>query len=151
MTVNGKRLKKFDIHASNGVIHMITEVIYPFIPDQTIADVVSTDPRWGVCLNAFLKYFQNIWAVQGSYCLILRFSTLLAAVKAADLVDTLASEGPFTVFAPTNEAFDRVSCHRLLCCTKKIKLQAWNMETQLTVGALDTFVDLNLPPEKWNV
>merc|ERR1712107_290330 len=81
VTVNGKRLKKFDIHASNGVIHMITEVIYPFIPDQTIADVVSTDPR---------------------------FSTLLAAVKAAGLVDTLASEGPFTVFAPTNEAFDRV-------------------------------------------
>ena len=33
------------------------------------------------------------------------FSTLVAAVQAADLVDTLSSEGPFTVFAPTNEAF----------------------------------------------
>ena len=33
------------------------------------------------------------------------FSTLVAAVKAGDLVDTLKSEGPFTVFAPTNEAF----------------------------------------------
>ena len=33
------------------------------------------------------------------------FSTLVAAVKAADLVDTLKSDGPFTVFAPTNEAF----------------------------------------------
>ncbi|WP_237068709.1 fasciclin domain-containing protein [Microbulbifer guangxiensis] len=32
-------------------------------------------------------------------------STLVAAVKAADLVDTLNSEGPFTVFAPTNDAF----------------------------------------------
>merc|ERR1711997_930646 len=32
----------------------------------------------------------------------------LAAVKAAGLVDTLASEGPFTVFAPTNEAFAKV-------------------------------------------
>ena len=40
--------------------------------------------------------------------MIFRFSTLLAAVKAAGLVDTLASAGPFTVFAPTNEAFDRV-------------------------------------------
>ena len=30
-------------------------------------------------------------------------STLLAAVKAADLVDTLAGDGPLTVFAPTNE------------------------------------------------
>lgn len=33
------------------------------------------------------------------------FSTLVAAVKAADLVGVLQGEGPFTVFAPTNEAF----------------------------------------------
>ena len=33
-------------------------------------------------------------------------TTLVAAVKAAGLVDTLASEGPFTVFAPVNSAFD---------------------------------------------
>ncbi len=33
------------------------------------------------------------------------FSTLVAAVKAGDLVGTLSSEGPFTVFAPTDEAF----------------------------------------------
>ena len=33
------------------------------------------------------------------------FSTLLAAVQAADLGDTLAGEGPYTVFAPTDEAF----------------------------------------------
>jgi uncharacterized surface protein with fasciclin (FAS1) repeats len=33
------------------------------------------------------------------------FSTLLAAVEAADLGETLAGEGPFTVFAPTDEAF----------------------------------------------
>ena len=45
ITVNGKRIKTFDIEASNGVIHLMTEVIYPFIPDQTIADIVSTDPR----------------------------------------------------------------------------------------------------------
>ena len=35
-------------------------------------------------------------------------STLVAAVKAADLVSTLKSEGPFTVFAPTNTAFDKL-------------------------------------------
>ncbi|GGD38432.1 fasciclin domain-containing protein [Sinisalibacter lacisalsi] len=34
-----------------------------------------------------------------------RFTTLVAAVTAADLVETLSSEGPFTVFAPTNDAF----------------------------------------------
>ncbi|MEM9230858.1 MAG: fasciclin domain-containing protein [Pseudomonadota bacterium] len=33
------------------------------------------------------------------------FSTLVAAVAAADLVDTLQSDGPFTVFAPTDDAF----------------------------------------------
>lgn len=36
------------------------------------------------------------------------FSTLVTAVKAADLVETLASDGPFTVFAPTNEAFAKL-------------------------------------------
>jgi uncharacterized surface protein with fasciclin (FAS1) repeats len=35
-------------------------------------------------------------------------STLVTAVKAADLVDVLSGEGPFTVFAPTNDAFDKV-------------------------------------------
>lgn len=34
-----------------------------------------------------------------------RFSTLVAAVTAAGLVDTLAGEGPFTVYAPVNDAF----------------------------------------------
>lgn len=36
------------------------------------------------------------------------FSTLVAAVKAAELVDVLSSKGPFTVFAPTNEAFAKL-------------------------------------------
>ena len=35
-------------------------------------------------------------------------TTLVAAVKAADLVTTLKSAGPFTVFAPTNDAFDKL-------------------------------------------
>lgn len=36
------------------------------------------------------------------------FSTLVAAVKAAGLVETLSGEGPFTVFAPLNAAFDKL-------------------------------------------
>lgn len=35
-------------------------------------------------------------------------TTLVAAVKAAGLVETLQSQGPFTVFAPTNKAFDKL-------------------------------------------
>jgi uncharacterized surface protein with fasciclin (FAS1) repeats len=37
------------------------------------------------------------------------FKTLVAAVKAAGLVDTLKGDGPFTVFAPTDEAFGKLS------------------------------------------
>ena len=37
-----------------------------------------------------------------------KFKTLVAAVKAADLVDTLKGDGPFTVFAPTDEAFAKL-------------------------------------------
>jgi uncharacterized surface protein with fasciclin (FAS1) repeats len=36
------------------------------------------------------------------------FSTLVVALKAAGLVETLSSEGPFTVFAPTNDAFGKL-------------------------------------------
>jgi uncharacterized surface protein with fasciclin (FAS1) repeats len=41
-------------------------------------------------------------------------TTLVAAVKAAELVDTLKGAGPFTVFAPTNAAFDKVPKATLL-------------------------------------
>merc|ERR1712183_1091274 len=42
-----------------------------------------------------------------------RLSTLLAAVVAADLVETLSGEGPFTVFAPTNDAFAKIPADTL--------------------------------------
>jgi len=80
VTVNGKRVSKADVKADNGVIHMVSDVIYP-LPTSNIAELVTSDPR---------------------------FSTLLAAVGAAGLADTLAGEGPFTVFAPTNDAFAKI-------------------------------------------
>ncbi len=36
------------------------------------------------------------------------FSTLVTAIKEADLVETLSGDGPFTVFAPTNAAFEKI-------------------------------------------
>ena len=54
-------------------------------------------------------------------------TTLVAAVKAAELVATLQGEGPFTVFAPTNAAFDKLSegtVAMLLKPENKAKLQA---------------------------
>lgn len=53
------------------------------------------------------------------------FSTLVAAVKTAGLVETLSSEGPFTVFAPTNDAFAKLpdgTVSSLLMPTRKADL-----------------------------
>jgi uncharacterized surface protein with fasciclin (FAS1) repeats len=55
-----------------------------------------------------------------------KFNTLVAAVKAADLVDTLKGAGPFTVFAPTDEAFANLPAgvlEDLLKPENKAKLQ----------------------------
>jgi len=96
VTVNGKLMKKSDIVADNGMIHILSDVVYPF-PSVNIAELVSTDPR---------------------------FSTLLAAVSAAGLGDTLAGEGPFTVFAPTNDAFAKIpkdALDALLADTEALK------------------------------
>ena len=54
-------------------------------------------------------------------------TTLVAAVKAAELVETLKGEGPFTVFAPTNEAFEKLpkgTVETLLMAENKAKLQS---------------------------
>lgn len=56
-----------------------------------------------------------------------QFSTLVAAVKAADLVETLQGDGPFTVFAPTNAAFEKLpagTVENLLKPENKAQLQA---------------------------
>ncbi|MFM1561538.1 MAG: fasciclin domain-containing protein [Roseibacillus sp.] len=55
------------------------------------------------------------------------FSTLVAAVKAADLAETLSGDGPFTIFAPTNEAFAKLpkgTVAKLLKPENKKQLQA---------------------------
>ncbi len=49
------------------------------------------------------------------------FKTLVTAVKAAGLVDTLKGEGPFTVFAPTDEAFAKIPEDKLQALLKDKK------------------------------
>jgi len=77
----GTNIIKSDVLASNGVIHVIDSVLSPSDAgpaDPTIVELaVSND----------------------------NLKTLVAAVTAAGLVDTLNGNGPFTVFAPTDEAF----------------------------------------------
>ncbi len=76
--VDGARVVKADIETSNGIIHVIDAVILPR------KDIVDTAVAAG------------------------SFNTLVTAVKAADLVDTLKGKGPFTVFAPADSAFAKL-------------------------------------------
>ena len=82
--VNDATVIAADIEASNGVIHVIDAVILP--PSEEAAEEAPGN-------------IAEVAAAAGN------FETLLAAVEAAGLVDALTSEGPFTVFAPTDEAF----------------------------------------------
>ena len=86
-----------DIMATNGVIHVIDAVIIPITeaPKDTNTPVVEKDPLPG-------KSIVEIAAADS------QFSILVTALKAAKLTETLKGSGPFTVFAPTNEAFAKL-------------------------------------------
>ncbi len=75
--VDGATVIGADVEASNGIIHVIDQVLLP----EPIADILQTADGAGI------------------------FNTLLAAVDAAGLTATLQGDGPFTVFAPTDDAF----------------------------------------------
>ncbi|XZE32348.1 fasciclin domain-containing protein [Pirellulaceae bacterium SH501] len=79
VSVDNANVVKTDIGCTNGVIHVIDSVILP-----------ATDAIPAVADKAG------------------KFKTLLAAVKAAGLAEALSGEGPFTVFAPTDEAFAKI-------------------------------------------
>ena len=76
--INGAQVLITDVMADNGVIHVIDSVL---LPPGDIVEVAVADGR---------------------------FTTLAAALGAAGLVETLQGEGPFTVFAPTDDAFAKL-------------------------------------------
>merc|ERR1711976_1115803 len=80
VTATGAPISLVDQQASNGVIHVIDNMIIP-LPRQTLVEEVLQDPA---------------------------FSTLAGLVVLAELGDVLASPGPFTLFAPDNTAFSKV-------------------------------------------
>ena len=45
ITINGKKVKKADIKADNGVIHTLSDVLYP-IPENDLADTLIADERY---------------------------------------------------------------------------------------------------------
>merc|ERR1712176_1460550 len=86
--INDSTVTATDIEASNGVIHVIDTVLIPEEVSQMLAPPMPN----------------LVEIAQGSE----DFSTLVDLVVTADLVDTLSGPGPFTVFAPTNEAFAKL-------------------------------------------
>ena len=78
-TVGNAKVVKTDIVCSNGIIHVVDSVIMP--STKTIPEVATEAGK---------------------------FKTLLAAAKAAGLAETLGTDGPFTVFAPTDAAFAKL-------------------------------------------
>ncbi|NTV35937.1 MAG: fasciclin domain-containing protein [Syntrophaceae bacterium] len=81
--VNDSQVIITDIAASNGTIHVIDTVL---LPKMDIAETAIADGR---------------------------FKTLVTALQAADLVETLKGAGPFTVFAPTDDAFAKIPAETL--------------------------------------
>ena len=91
--VNNATVVAADIEASNGVIHVIDTVLLPPAPEP--------DPEDDDAMDEPEEPGTIVEVAVGSGA----FPTLVAAVQAAGLVDVLGGEGPFTVFAPTEEAF----------------------------------------------
>lgn len=115
--VNDANIVAADVAASNGVIHVIDTVILPpsivaaaaeaaatpAATEEAVAEAAATpEPTEEVAAEAAVADIVDTAVAAGS------FNTLVAAVQAAGLVDALKGEGPFTVFAPTDEAFAKL-------------------------------------------
>jgi uncharacterized surface protein with fasciclin (FAS1) repeats len=92
--IDGATVLITDIIGSNGVIHVIDAVILP----SAIAASLAT-PEDAMDSMVVSKTIVDIAVEDG------RFGTLVTALQAAGLVETLSGDGPFTVFAPTDDAF----------------------------------------------
>lgn len=79
LEVNGARVLITDVFATNGIIHAIDTVLIP--PIEDLVDTIIHDTSYQI---------------------------LVRCLQAADLVNTLKGSGPFTIFAPTDYAFNKL-------------------------------------------
>jgi transforming growth factor-beta-induced protein len=91
--INDARVVTADIPAKNGVIHVISGVLLP-------EDVEF--PEAPAVVESDLPTIAEALAEDG------RFTALLDALEATDLAETFATAGDYTLFAPTDEAFERL-------------------------------------------
>jgi transforming growth factor-beta-induced protein len=76
--------------------------VYKFVSMMLVALMLSGNAAIALAASPPLQADQTIVDIAVADG---RFTTLVAALQAAELVDTLSSDGPFTVFAPTDDAF----------------------------------------------
>ncbi len=98
VVVNNATVTTADVPASNGIIHVIDAVLLPPHDGAEMTDEM-TDEMSGEMSEESLGSIVDVAVEVGS------FTTLVAALQAAELDGTLADDGPFTVFAPTDDAF----------------------------------------------
>lgn len=94
--------KKFNIAITLVMVALFTQ----FIPVKCFADIQVTN----LLEKDDAKKSSDIVDIAISDG---RFKTLVSALKAADLVDTLKGNGPFTVFAPTDDAFAKLPANTI--------------------------------------
>merc|ERR1712232_839253 len=98
-----------DVDTTNGVIHIIDAVITP--PSLDVGAFLATCSTDEETTDETAPTSDiPTTAVQAGV-----FTTLVAALDKAELVDTLAGEGPFTVFAPTDDAFATLPAELVPC------------------------------------
>ncbi len=97
VTVNDAKVTSADVAASNGVIHVIDKVLIPSSID--VASLLAAPTTTAPAAPAAAGTIVDVAVANGS------FTTLVAAVNAAGLGETLSGTGPFTVFAPSDDAF----------------------------------------------
>lgn len=105
-TIAGANIGDVDNIASNGVVHVIDAVILPPSVAEALAGAAAPEPtpEPTAAPTGQAQVRPNIVETLANDA-DGRFTTLVAAIEAAGLVDALNAEGPFTVLAPTNDAF----------------------------------------------
>ena len=108
VTVNCARLIKPDQHATNGIVHMVDRVITAISNNvNTILDI--DDDLETLRVSAHVSQSMNdCYPEKVEETLTTHVCVFQTAMTAAGLTSMLEEEGQYTIFAPTNEAFEKI-------------------------------------------
>jgi transforming growth factor-beta-induced protein len=121
LTINGAKVVLADVQVANGTVFIIDTVLMPAKPAPATPTTVGSSASGSLIASESDAQAVGVPATgKGSLAGMAQdpaataasnnpqLTTLVAAVKAAGLVDTLNGPGPFTIFAPVNSAFEKL-------------------------------------------